>query len=253
MSADLAEKAKALRALHRPGDPVVLPNAWDAASARRFAGLGFAAVATTSAGVANALGHADGEQIPADAMLAAVARIASAVSVPVTADLEAGYGLAPKELVGRLLEAGCVGINLEDTDHGRGKGVLVDAGRQADRIAAVKEAGRAAGVDLVLNARVDTYLGALEAGARVAESIRRGRRYLEAGADCVYPITAVDERDLGEIVRGVEGPVNAMALPDAPPLARLAQLGIARITFGSLLMRRALAEAERALREYLGS
>lgn len=253
MSAELLRKAEQLRALHRPGNPLVLPNAWDVASARAFERAGCAALATTSAGVANALGYPDGEAIPAGEMLAAVARIAAAVALPVTADLEAGYGLPAKELAVRVAAAGCVGLNLEDSDHARGRGVLVDAERQAERIAALAQAARAEGVPLVINARVDTYLGApLEGAARVEETIRRGRRYLEAGADCVYPITARDERELAEIVRGVAGPVNAMALPDAPPLARLAALGVARVTFGSQLMRQALAAAERGYREYLG-
>ena len=255
MKGELAERAQALRALHRPGAPLLLPNAWDVASARRFAKQGCAALATTSAGVANALGWPDGEAIPAGEMFGAVARIAAAVDLPVTADLEAGYGLSAKELASRLVAAGCVGLNLEDSDHARGRGALVDAERQAERIAAVKEAGRAEGVDLVLNARVDTYLGGPLTGAeRVAETIRRGRRYLAAGADCIYPITAHAESDIAAIVDGVgRAPVNVMALPTAPPLARLAALGVARVSFGSLLMKRALDEAERALQEYARS
>ena len=252
MSAAQAERAHALRALHRPGNPVVLPNAWDVASARRFAEQGASALATTSAGVANSLGWPDGEKIPAGEMFAAVARIAAAVAVPVTADLEAGYGLAPKELAERVIGSGCVGLNLEDSDHARGRGVLVDAKRQAERIAALKQAGRDAGVDLVVNARVDTYLGVPLAGAeRVAETIRRGRLYLEAGADCIYPITAHDEREIAAIVEGVgRAPVNVMALPTAPPLAKLAAIGVARVTFGSSLMRRALEAAASAVGDY---
>jgi 2-methylisocitrate lyase-like PEP mutase family enzyme len=255
MSASLVELAARLRALHLPGAPVVLPNAWDVASARRFAKAGCAALATTSAGVANALGWPDGEAIPATEMFAAVARIAAGVELPVTADLEAGYGLSPKELAARVVASGCVGLNLEDTDHARGKGVLVDAARQAERIAALKQAGRAEGVDLVVNARVDTFLGGgLTGAARIEETLRRGRLYLDAGADCIYPITAHAESDIEAIVEGLgRAPVNAMALPIAPPLARLAALGVARITFGSQLMKRALDDAERALREYTGS
>ncbi|HXK25019.1 MAG TPA: isocitrate lyase/phosphoenolpyruvate mutase family protein [Myxococcota bacterium] len=252
MSAPQAERAQALRALHRPGNPLVLPNAWDVASARRFAEDGAAALATTSAGVASALGWPDGEKIPAREMFAAVARIAAAVALPVTADLEAGYGLAAKELAERVIESGCVGLNLEDNDHASGRGALADAQGQAERIAALKQAGRDARVDLVLNARVDTYLGAPLSGAeRVAETIRRGRLYLEAGADCIYPITATDEREIAAIVDGVgRAPVNVMALPAAPPLARLSAIGVARVTFGSLLLRRALDAAASALSDY---
>ena len=252
MSASLVDLAARLRALHLPGSPVVLPNAWDVASARRLA-KGSAALATTSAGVANALGWPDGEAIPAVEMFTAVARIAAAVELPVTADLEAGYGLSPKELAARVVASGCVGLNLEDTDHARGKGVLVDASRQAERIAALKEAGRAEGVDLVVNARVDTFLGGgLTGAARIEETVRRGRLYLAAGADCIYPITAHEEGDIRAIVDGLgRAPVNVMALPVAPPLAKLAALGVARITFGSQLMRSALDEAERALQAYV--
>lgn len=249
----LAARADALRALHRRGRPVVLPNAWDVASAKRFAKLGYAAIATTSAGVANALGWADGEAMPPDEMFAAVGRIAAAVDVPVTADLEAGYGLAADELVARLLASGCVGLNLEDTDHAGGKGTMVAAERNAERIAAVKQAGRAAGVDVVVNARVDVFVREPPAGAsssRVEEGIRRGRLYREAGADCVYPIAAREEADIAALVGGIPGPVNVLGVPGTPPLARLAELGVARVTFGSLLMRQALGEAERVLKEY---
>ena len=255
MSASQVELAARLRALHLPGSPLVLPNAWDVASARRFAKSGCAALATTSAGVANALGWPDGEAIPPGEMFAAVARIAAAVELPVTADLEAGYGLSAKQLAARVVASGCVGLNFEDSDHARGNGALVDAGRQAERIASVKEAARAEGVDLVLNARVDTFHGGpLTGAARIEETLRRGRLYLEAGADCIYPILAHEERDITAIVDGLRrAPVNVMALPVAPPLTRLAALGVARVSFGSLLMKRALDEAERALQEYAGS
>ena len=252
MSAELAAKAERLRALHVPGKPVVLPNAWDVASARHFAKLGCAALATTSAGVANALGHPDGEAIPPREMFDAVGRIAAAVDVPVTADLEAGYGLDAKELVARVLAAGCVGLNFEDTDHAKGKQAIVPAERQAERIAAIREAARAEGVALVINARVDVYLGAggFSGEARRGEAIRRGRLYREAGADCIYPIIAHEDAELAALVQGI-GPINAMALPVAPPLARLAELGVARVTFGSLLMKRALDAAGEMVREYV--
>jgi 2-methylisocitrate lyase-like PEP mutase family enzyme len=251
VSAALREKAERLRALHVQGKPVVLPNAWDVASAKRFEKQGFAALATTSAGVANALGHADGEKMPPAEMFAAVGRIAAAVAVPVTADLEAGYGLSGKELVTRILAAGCVGLNFEDTDHARGRGQWVPAERQAERIAAIREAARAEGVPIVINARVDMYLGGpLEGDARRAEAIRRGKLYLQAGADCVYPIVAHEDAEIAALVKGI-GPINVMALPIAPPLARLSQLGVARVTFGSSLMKTALDAADRVLAEYV--
>jgi 2-methylisocitrate lyase-like PEP mutase family enzyme len=231
--------AAALRALHVPGDPLVLPNAWDAGSARLVERAGFPAVATTSSGVADGLGYADGEQAPATEMLAAVERIARAVSVPVTADAEAGYGLPGEELTARVLAAGAVGLNLEDTDHPR-KPALVDSAAHVERIAAVKRGG-----DVVLNCRVDVQLR----GGSPAEGLERARRYAEAGADCVYPIGVTDEREIAAYVAlGV--PVNILALPDAPAPERLAALGVARISYGELIhagLMRALAEHLRAI------
>lgn len=227
-----AERAATLRALHRPGDPLILPNAWDAGSARAVVAAGFPAVATSSGAVAEALGHADGEATPVGEMLDAVARIAAAVDVPVTADLERGYGLRPAELVERLLGAGAVGCNIEDSDPRTHE--LCDAEEQADLLAAIRAAAREAGVDLVLNARVDVFLRA--AGppeGRVAEAVRRARRYLAAGADCVYPIVLSDPAAIRSLVDAVDAPVNALARPGAPGAAALAKLGVARISFGS--------------------
>jgi 2-methylisocitrate lyase-like PEP mutase family enzyme len=240
--ASLAEAAERLRALHHGERPLVLPNAWDPASARAFAALGFPALATTSGGVAAALGRRDAERAPAEEMLAAAGRIAAAVEVPVTVDAEAGYGLAAEELVARLLAAGAAGLNLEDSDHARGG--LVEASAQAERVAAVKAAGRAAGVGLVLNARVDVHVRRVgEPETRLEEALRRARLYVEAGADCVYPILLDDEAELAAFTERVAAPVNAMLHPGGLPLARLRDLGVARVTFGSTLMRVALDAA----------
>jgi 2-methylisocitrate lyase-like PEP mutase family enzyme len=240
---ELAASADALRALHRPGDPVVLPNAWDPPSARRLAAAGAAAIATTSAGVAWALGREDGERTPGEEMLAAVGRIARAVDVPVTADLESGYGLEPEALVGALLEAGAVGLNLEDTDHRRG--VLADVGVHSERLAAVKEAGRTVGVDFVLNARVDVFLRAERNGdpSVMDEAVRRGRRYAAAGADCVYPIGVRGRDAIRRIVDELDVPVNVLAWPGGLGRGELAELGVGRISFGSVLMDVALDAA----------
>lgn len=227
--------ASALRALHlgrAPGDPLVLPGPWDAASARAFADSGFLALATPSAGVAASLGYEDGST-PAGEMFAAVARIARAVSVPVSADVEAGYGLPAGELVERLLATGAVGCNLEDTVDG----VLVDAERQADRLAAVRAA---AGDALFVNARIDTFVTGVPEGADpAAETLRRARLYAAAGADCLYPILA-PEAVFGLLAGALPGlPVNALARPDGPGPRRLGELGATRITFGPGLQRRA--------------
>ncbi|MET9799421.1 isocitrate lyase/phosphoenolpyruvate mutase family protein [Streptomyces sp. NPDC006368] len=220
------------RALHHgrpPGDPLVLPGPWDAASARAFEAAGFPALATPSAGVSASLGYEDGAT-PADEMFAAVARIARSVSVPVSADVEGGYGLAPKELVARVLETGAVGVNLEDSE----AGALKDPRRHADWLAEVRaEAGDA----LFVNARVDTYLRGVR---EVSETIGRCRLYVEAGADCVYPITIPPEH-LPLLRARFAAPVNVAPLPGGPPIADLARLGATRVTFGPGLLHRALA------------
>ena len=232
------ERAAALRSLHHGARPLVLPNVWDAASARTVERAGFPAVATGSAAVAAALGHGDHETAPVAEMFAAAARIAAAVSLPVTVDAEAGYGLQPHELVERLVAAGAQGCNLEDTDH-RGGG-LADPEAQADYLAAVRGAARDAGADLVVNARVDAFVHGGPVGG-VGEAVRRGLRYLEAGADCVYPILARGDETVAELVRGIGGPVNILYLPRDDPgslsLARLTELGVARISFGPGLHR----------------
>jgi 2-methylisocitrate lyase-like PEP mutase family enzyme len=225
--------ADALRRLHAGPDLLVLPNAWDAASARAFAALGYPALATTSGGVADALGFADGEKTPPAEMLAAVGRIVRAVEVPVTADLEAGYGLAASELVAGVREAGAAGLNLEDTDP-RSR-TLVDPGAQAERLGAVRDAGP----ELVLNARVDVFVR----GASFEEGVARARAYLAAGADCVYPIGLEDLDAIGAFVAAVQRPVNVHVRPDWMPLGALAELRVRRVSFGTSLGRAALEAA----------
>jgi 2-methylisocitrate lyase-like PEP mutase family enzyme len=230
--------AEALRALHVPGDPLVLPNAWDAATARLVEQAGFPAVATTSSGVAEALGYEDGERTPVDEMLAAVRRIARAVDVPVTADMEAGYGLDLGDLARRLVAAGADGLNLEDTDHAHHP-ALQPTDEQARRIAAVK-----AGADLVLNARIDVHIR----GGDTEEALRRARAYREAGADGVYPIGVADEPTIVAFVEtGI--PVNILLSPGAPPIERLAELGVARVSLGHFLH----AEMMEAFAERIGA
>lgn len=249
-------RADALRALHVPGRPLVLPNAWDAVSARAVQAAGFPAVATASAAIAESLGYDDGEQMPVDELFAAVARIARSVDVPVTADIESGYGRPPAELVERLLAAGAVGCNLEDTDHRVGG--LVDAVQQADRLAAFREAALRSGVAIVLNARVDVYAhdepvldsnpdgdepgGQADAEPernrlRQAEAVRRGQLYAASGADCIYPILVTDDATITALVHGIGAPLNIYAQPGAPSLPRLAALGVARVSYGPWIQR----------------
>ncbi|MEW2621066.1 isocitrate lyase/phosphoenolpyruvate mutase family protein [Streptomyces sp. NPDC048106] len=235
-AASAPDAVEEFRALHRgrpSGDPLVLPGPWDAASARAFVAAGFPALATPSAGIAAALGYEDGAT-PADEMFAAVARIARAVDVPVSADVEGGYGLAPKELVERLLEAGVVGCNIEDS----AEGVLKDPREHADYLA---EFCAAAAGRLFLNARVDTFV---HGDGDPGQTLERAALYVAAGAGCVYPIMApVDVLPL--LRAGIEGPLNALARLDAggPSPAALGELGATRITFGPQLQRRATAAA----------
>lgn len=243
--AALAALADRLRAMHAGPGPLVLPNAWDVASALAVERAGASAVATTSSGVAATLGYPDGEAIGADEMLAIVSCIAAAVKLPVTADLEAGYGLAADELVARMLEAGAVGLNLEDTVRDGTEPRLEPMEPQAERIAAVRAAATAAGVRVVINARIDTFLrGSGKPTELLADALVRGRAYLAAGADCVYPITLDDAEDIGRFVADVGGPVNILLRPGSPSLADLTRLGVSRVSVGGGLWRHAMRRAE---------
>jgi 2-methylisocitrate lyase-like PEP mutase family enzyme len=233
-----SDKAERLRALHQPGNPLVLANVWDAASARVVADAGFPAIATSSGAVARSLGYPDTDAMPADLAFAAVARIARAVpDLPVTADLEAGYGLPPHEFAERLLASGAVGCNFEDTDH-HGAAALRAAEEQAARIHAIKEA---AGDAIVLNARVDAYLRHGPGDTTTAELIERGRLYRDAGADCVFPIGVIEADVIAALVNDIPAPVNVLLRPGAPTMERLGQLGVARVSVGSGLQRVAAA------------
>ena len=249
---DLRARCELLRSLHRRGDPLVLPNAWDVATARAVFEAGFAVVATTSWGVAAALGYDDAERAPADEMLAAAARIARSVEVPVTVDAEAGYGLEPAELVAALCDAGAAGCNLEDTEWPDGS--LRDPEQQAEWLAAVRQAASEDGYRLVINARVDVFVGPFFAGAGpgtqeelVPEALRRASAYLAAGADCVYPIALWETDALRRFTSEIGGPVNVIRLPQTPSLAALAALGVARVSWATILHRDAMARFEEQL------
>lgn len=237
----LAAKAEAFRALHAGPDMLVMPNAWDAASAQRIEAASFPAIATTSGGQAAALGYADHEHAPVDEMLAAAARISRAVSVPVTVDFEAGYQLPPAEIARRLIDAGVVGMNLEDSDH-HGSPGLTPPEVQAERLAAVKAAARALGVDLVLNARVDVFIrseGTPE--SQLEEALRRARIYREAGADCIYPIILSDTGMIRALVEAVEV-VNVTVRRGGPlSLATAAECGARRATYATSVFRETMA------------
>jgi 2-methylisocitrate lyase-like PEP mutase family enzyme len=238
---NLADKAERLRELHREDGLLILPNAWDAASAQVLAGAKFPALATASHAVSAVLGYEDGEGAPAEEMFAAAARIARSVDVPVSVDAESGYGLAPAELAACLREAGAAGCNLEDTVHGGGVHTLADAHAQAERVGALRDADP----HLVINARTDVFDEDAMPGASpeeiLDEAVTRARAYLEAGADCVFPIMAADEAVIGALVERIPGPVSVLYRPGMPSLARLAELGVARVTFGPGLHRATMA------------
>jgi 2-methylisocitrate lyase-like PEP mutase family enzyme len=252
MSSQLQSRCDLLRSLQRPGDPLLLPNAWDVATARAVVAAGFPVVATTSGGVAATLGYEDHEGAPGDEMLAAAARIARGVEVPVTVDAEAGYGMEPAELVAALRSMGAAGCNLEDSDYAAGG--LRDPDRHAEWLRAVRRAASEDGYGLVINARIDVFLHPFLAGAGpgtqeelVPEALQRANAYVEAGVDCVYPITLWETDALSRFTSEVRGPVNVVRLPQAPSLAELAAMGVARVSWGILLHGEAMARFKEQL------
>ncbi|HVH68193.1 MAG TPA: isocitrate lyase/phosphoenolpyruvate mutase family protein [Gemmatimonadales bacterium] len=244
------EQADEFRRLHRGSGILVLPNAWDVITARLIESAGFAAVATSSAGVAWALGYADGERISRGEMLAVVRRIASSVRVPVTADMEAGYGPTPDaaaETARGVIAAGAVGLNLED---GTNDGRLVDIALHQDRIRAIREAGAAAGVPLVINARTDAFeIKEWSPAERLTAAVRRGNAYSAAGADCLFVPHVSDAATIGRLAREIEGPLNVIAGPPAPPIAELERLGVRRASLGPRVAQAALGVVRRTLAE----
>jgi 2-methylisocitrate lyase-like PEP mutase family enzyme len=232
-------KAEKLRALHHGPEVLVLPNAWDCASARIFEELQFPAIATTSAGVAFALGYADGQNIPGEEMLAVVARIAKCVGVPVTADLEGGYGDI-RETAAALLESGAVGLNLEDI-LGHGPESLASIEEQVARIAAVRKTG-----PVVINARTDLFLLKIgDEATRFERAVERLQAYRDAGADCLF-IPGITEGDLiARFVDALRFPINILAVAGVPSIARLKALGVARVSVGSGMMRSAMGHTRR--------
>lgn len=243
------ERAQAFRNMHDRSRILLLPNAWDAGSARLFARRGFAAIATTSGGMAWSLGHADGEQAPLAEVLAAIARITRVVEQPVSADIEGGYGETPADVaatVRAVIAAGAVGINLEDGMPGHGP--LRACSEAAARIRAAREAASASGVPIVINARVDNWMqhDNSDPAARLADAVQRAQAYLAAGADCIYPIGLADGATLAALVRAIDAPVNVAAGPGVPALAELARLGIARVSTATRFATLALAAVDRA-------
>ena len=248
-------KAEAFRALHRGPEPLVLVNASDASIARIVVEAGYPAIATSSAGIAWLMGYADGENIPREEMLWMVRRIAERVDVPVTADMEAGYGVEPEavaDTVRATIEAGAVGMNIEDGTI-RSSEPLLDFDLAVARIAAGREAADATGVPAVLNARCDVFLRGGKGPEALAEAIRRCNAFREAGADCLFVPFARDADTIGALVEGIDGPVNILASAVSPPLAELKRLGVARVSIGGLLSLAFATLARNAAAELAGA
>jgi 2-methylisocitrate lyase-like PEP mutase family enzyme len=250
--AHLGELARQLRALHRIGTPLVLVNAWDVASAKQIEAAGCAAIATSSAACAAVLGVPDDNTMAPEVALGIFGRIASHVSVPLTVDFEGGYNLSADELVEGLLSAGVVGCNIEDSDYA-GAGALVDSDVHARRLADIRGAALASGVDLVVNARIDTFIRYPERSIdeSMQDTIRRARAYLDAGADCVYPIRVTQPTLVGELVAALDAPVNANIDP-AVGIEALAAAGAARVSVGPTALSAVMRDLRRRTALLLG-
>ncbi len=251
----LNRKADVLRSLHDRQRILVLPNVWDAAGARIFEEAGFPAIATSSAGIAWALGYPDGERISRDEMADVVGRICRAASVPVTADMEGGYGPTPADAaatVQAVIAAGAVGLNLEDGLNDGTTG-LRDIAVQLERLQAAREAAESAGVRIVINARTDVYLhGVGPESERFDHAVRRANAYREAGADCLFIPGVRDAAVIGALARAINGPINILAGPGSPPIPELQELGVARVSVGSGPMRAALTLLRRIAEDLRG-
>jgi 2-methylisocitrate lyase-like PEP mutase family enzyme len=253
--ASSAEKAARFAELHVAGDPVLLYNAWDAGSAKAIVEAGASAIASSSWSVAEAQGFRDGEELPLAVAELIIARIAATVDVPVTADFEGGYSEDDGELAdnaGRLFATGVIGINFEDRVV-KGAG-LYEVGRQADRIAALRAAAETIGLDVFINARTDLFLGqGRDPEATVDEAIQRAQAYATAGASGFFIPGLEEEALIGRICQGQSLPVNVMVTGGTPAPSRLAELGVARISWGPLSYLDAMAGLQRQAREALSA
>ncbi len=247
------EKAEDFRALHHGKRILILPNGWDVPSARVFEDAGFPAIATSSAGMLVSLGYPDGEVIGRDEFVSAVGRIAKALSVPLSADVVAGFGKTTKDVlvtVKAILKTGAVGINIEDFTHATKK--LYPIERQMENVRAIRKLGEITGVPLVINARTDALRFAEgDEAARFKEAVRRATAYRDAGADCVYPMGLTDAASIGNFVKALDCPINVMVRKGLPPIGELERLGVARVSFGPGPSYAAMGLLKRAAKEVL--
>jgi len=247
----LEQRAEALLALHQPGNPVILPTVWDAWSARLAVDTGFAALTVGSHPVADSVGKPDQEGMTFDDLLTRVRQITGAVDVPVSVDIESGYGQPPERLIEGLLGAAAVGLNIEDTVHSEG-GRLRTAGEHADLVGALRAAADAAGVHVVLNARTDLFMRQDgDESDRVDRAIARLREAAAAGADVLYPVGRHDPDILRRLTSELPLPVNAIALPDQDDPASFGALGVGRISFGPFLQWALSARAKEMLARWI--
>lgn len=233
--------------------PLILPNAWDAASARVIESAGALAIATTSAGVSWSFGRADGQKLSREEMLQVIRNIAQSVKVPVSADVESGYGNGSvkdvAETVQALISMGVAGVNLEDSPGHDGQ-MLLAPDEHAERIRMARQTATSMGSDLLINARTDVYLFQVgDVTTRLSATVERARLYRRAGADCVFVPGVIDIGTIAELVKAIEGPLNIMAMPGAPSAKQLGEIGVARVSFGPWIAQVALAAAQRAARE----
>ena len=246
------KKAEAFRAMHTGTGAVLLPNVWDVASARIIDEAGFPAIATTSAGIAFAQGFPDGQKIPAEQMITSIGQIVAAVRVPVTADVEAGYGQRPEDAARtarNVVDAGAVGMNFEDAT-GDGDHPLTELTLQLERIHAIREAAKNSSVPLVLNARTDVYLLQIgDPATRYDEAVRRLTAFRDSGADCVFVPGIRDAETIGRLVTDLKCPVNILGVPGSPSVPELVKLGVKRISLGSGPMRASLRFLRRLAEE----
>ncbi len=230
-----ADRATALLMLHQPGNPVILPTVWDAWSARLAVDAGFAALTVGSHPVADSIGKPDNEGMSFDDLLARVAQITAAVDVPVSVDIESGYALPASRLIDGLLEAGAVGLNIEDTVHSEGKR-LRSAAEHAELVGALRGAADEAGVHVVINARTDLFLREDgDASDRIERAVARLKQAAAAGADVLYPVGRHDPETLQRLTTELPLPVNAIASPDQDDPASFGRLGVGRVSFGPFL------------------
>jgi 2-methylisocitrate lyase-like PEP mutase family enzyme len=249
-----AEKAERLRKLHHGRRILALPNAWDVVSARILEEVGHPAIATSSAAVAFSLGYPDGQRISRGEMLDAVARITRAVRVPVTADLESGYGKTPEEIADftkAVVASGAVGLNFEDVT-GDDESTHVELGLQVKNIRAIRQTAAAMGVPIVINARTDIYLIPIGPEAtRFERTVERLRAYREAGADCLFVPGLCDREIIAKLVKALDAPLNILASQGSPSLDELEKIGVARVSAGSSAMRAAMGAFQRVAKDWL--